>query len=403
MPARFVAMLTVFVAVICGAHYYVGRRLIVPAQLSGPWTVVAWGALALLAVTMLIAMTGRFYLPPPIMELVGWAGFVAMGLFSFLFFFSVLRDVIWGSLSVAQALPEDPERRRLLFRSVNLGLVASAAGLTGFGVWQARRRAAIVDVTVPIVGLPEALRNFTIAQITDIHVGPTIKRAYLEEIVEGVNSIGADLVAVTGDLVDGSVEELAQHTAPLGRLRGKHGVFLCTGNHEYYAGVEPWLAEFTRLGLRCLQNEHVVIEHGGYKVVLAGVTDYNGGTILASHRSDPARSLEGAPTGVAARILLAHQPRSCHAAAGLDFDLQISGHTHGGQFFPWNFLVPLQQPYTAGLARVRAATSTARAFWIYVSRGTGYWGPPVRVGAPSEITRIRLVPAAAADASHRGA
>lgn len=308
-------------------------------------------------------------------------------------FLSVLRDVVGGVLWAAQALPADPERRRWLFKSVNLGVVAASVGLTSYGVWAARRRAAIVNVDVPIRGLPAELHNFTIAQITDIHVGPTIKREYIEAIVEGVNSLGADMVAITGDVVDGSVEELGAHTAPLGNLRGKHGVFLCTGNHEYYAGVESWLQEFSRLGIRCLHNEHVVVEQGGHKVVVAGVTDYNGGSVLASHKSDPARAIAGAPGDAAVKLLLAHQPRSCHAAQDLGYDLQLSGHTHGGQFLPWNFLVPLQQPFTAGLDRVKAGTGAIRDFWIYVSRGTGYWGPPVRVGAPSEITRIRLVPA----------
>jgi predicted MPP superfamily phosphohydrolase len=170
----------------------------------------------------------------------------------------------------------------------------------------------------------------------------------------------------------------------LSRLVSRHGSYFVTGNHEYYAGVRPWLAELERLGIKVLHNEHVVIERGGAKLVLAGVTDYNGGHFEESHRSDPQAALAGAPLATAAKVLLAHQPRSAAAAAQAGFDLQLSGHTHGGQFLPWNFFVRFQQPFTAGLHRLGR-------MWVYVSRGTGYWGPPKRFGAPSEITEIRLI------------
>jgi uncharacterized protein len=226
------------------------------------------------------------------------------------------------------------------------------------------------------------LEGFRIVQITDIHVGPTIKAQYLRAIVDRVNALQPDVVAVTGDLVDGSVAELGEHVRPLADLRARHGVYFVTGNHEYYSGVHGWVKELQRLGLRVLHNEHVVLQHGAASLVLAGVTDYSGHHFDPDHRSDPARSLQGAPTGVP-RILLAHQPRTAPAAAQAGFDLQISGHTHGGQFLPWIFFVPLQQPYIAGLHQLGR-------LWVYVSRGTGYWGPPKRLGAPSEISELLL-------------
>src|SRR5690606_14540497 len=234
--------------------------------------------------------------------------------------------------------------------------------------------------------LPEGLHGFTIAQITDIHVGPTIKEDYLEAIVQAVNRLSPDLVAITGDLVDGSVKELGPHVQPLARLVAKHGVYFVTGNHEYYSGVRGWLQELKRLGVRVLLNEHQVLSHRGETLVLAGVADYSAHVFEPSHRSNPVKALKGAPPEVGVKILLAHQPRSCHAAAQAGFDLQLSDHTHGGQFLPWNFFVRLQQPFTAGLHRVGQLQ-------LYISRGTGYWGPPKRLGAPSEITLIRLVPA----------
>jgi predicted MPP superfamily phosphohydrolase len=195
----------------------------------------------------------------------------------------------------------------------------------------------------------------------------------------------ADMIAVTGDLVDGSVRQLAEHTQSMSRLSARHGVYFVTGNHEYYSGVSGWIAELRRLGVQVLINEHVVLRHEGAEIVVAGVTDYSAHHYDPSHKSDPAAAIAGAPLDAAVRVLLAHQPRSAFAAAPAGFHLQLSGHTHGGQFFPWNFFVRLQQPFTAGLHRLGS-------LWIYVSRGTGYWGPPKRLFAPSEITQLRLVP-----------
>jgi predicted MPP superfamily phosphohydrolase len=238
------------------------------------------------------------------------------------------------------------------------------------------------DVVVPLPGLPAALEGFTIAQISDIHVGPTIKRAFVEGIVRRVNLLDADVVAITGDLVDGSVRELSHHTEPLGSLKSRHGTYVVTGNHEYYSGANAWIHELRRLGTRVLLNEHVVLEHDGAQVALAGVTDYSAHHFDPAHRSDPQGSVADAPRD-AVKVLLAHQPRSAAAAEKAGFDLQLSGHTHGGQFWPWNLFVRLQQPFTAGLHQLGT-------MWVYISRGTGYWGPPMRFGIPSEITRIRL-------------
>lgn len=202
-----------------------------------------------------------------------------------------------------------------------------------------------------------------------------------------MNALDADLIAVTGDLVDGSVQQLAAHTAPLAGLTAKHGAYFVTGNHEYYSGEDAWTTEIRRLGIKVLKNEHVVLEHRGARLVLAGVTDYSAHHYDAAQRSDPAAALRGAPTDAGAKILLAHQPSSAMAAARAGYDVQISGHTHGGQFWPWNLFIGFFQPFSSGLHR-------QEKLWIYVSRGTGYWGPPNRFGVPSEITRIRLVPAA---------
>ncbi len=179
---------------------------------------------------------------------------------------------------------------------------------------------------------------------------------------------------------------MSAHTAPLAELSARHGAYFVTGNHEYYSGESAWTLEIRRLGLQVLKNEHVVLEHNGASLVLAGVTDASAHHYDPAQRSDPKAALRGAPANAGAKILLAHQPSSAAAASSAGFDVQISGHTHGGQFWPWNLFVHLFQPFSSGLHRLQN-------LWVYVSRGTGYWGPPNRFGVPSEITRIRLVTA----------
>jgi len=363
-------------------HLYIGVRLL-PDLAANPGVRVG-GALLLVVscVLMLAGLMSRSMQSRTVADRLAAVGLLAMSLFSSLFVFTLLRDLVL--LVAIVALPV--RHVHLLMTATAQLVVGLAAFVTVVGFAGARRRARIVSVEVPLANLPPALQGFLIAQISDVHVGSQIKRQYVDAIVDAVNGLKADLIAVTGDLVDGSVPDLSRHVAPFGRLSARHGTFLVTGNHEYYSGERAWTAEFTRLGLRVLLNEHVVVRHGGAPLVVAGVTDYSAHHFNPEQRSDPVAALWGAPTDAGARILLAHQPRSASAAASAGFDLQLSGHTHGGQFWPWNLFVRLQQPFTAGLHRLNN-------LWVYISRGTGYWGPPNRFGAPSEITLLRLVAA----------
>ena len=373
-------------------HAYVGWRI---APALGEGFGAGWGvafALLMLGSAILMPMTllARGVRSQLLADRLAWAGSLAMGLFSSLFVLTLLRDVTLLVLALVGLML--PLGGLAAFEGDSaaavplLGLLATA-----FGLWNARRTAAVVEVDVPIAGLPAALHGFTIAQISDIHVGPTIKAPYLRRIVDAVNRLRTDMVAVTGDLVDGSVRELSAQVAPLAELQSRHGTFFVTGNHEYYSGAASWVVELRRIGLSVLMNEHVVVRHDGAEMVVAGVTDFSAHRFDPSQRSDPQAALAGSPDAAGAKVLLAHQPRSADAAERAGFDLQLSGHTHGGQFWPWNLFVPLQQPFTAGLNRLRG-------LWVYTSRGTGYWGPPKRFGAPSEITRLRLVTMAPAPA-----
>ncbi|MFI4929658.1 MAG: metallophosphoesterase [Burkholderiales bacterium] len=359
-------------------HLYIGWRIAsdLPGPLSAGVFIVAMVASAIL---IPLAFFGRRAQNRATADRASWAGMLALGLFSTLLVLTLLRDVVlllaWplGIASLAA------------WSAIAVPLLALAIAAIGFV--NARTTARVREIEVPVAGLPAALHGFTIAQISDIHVGPTIKGPYVQAIVDAVNALGADAVAVTGDLVDGRVHDLAIHVAPLAALRSRHGTFFVTGNHEYYSGANEWIAELRRLGVQVLLNEHVVLRHQGAQLVMAGVADTTAHHFDPQHRSDPQRAMRGAPADAGLRVLLAHQPRSAQAAAQAGFDVQLSGHTHGGQYWPWNLFVQLQQPYTAGLHRLQQ-------LWIYTSRGTGYWGPPLRLGAPSEITRLTFVGAA---------
>jgi uncharacterized protein len=320
-------------------------------------------------------------------DVLAWGGALSMGWFSSTWVLTVLRELVLLATTAAHAFGATSLNLVVISVWSGVAVLAVSAAVTLLGLWNARRSAAVVAVDVPIANLPAGLQGFRIAQISDIHVGPTIKHGYVSAIVRSVNRLQADMVAVTGDLVDGSVADLAAHVAPLADLESTHGTYFVTGNHEYYSGAHAWITELRRLGLTVLMNQHVVLQHGAAELLVAGVADHGAHHFDAQHRSDPQAALLGAPSQATVRVLLAHQPRSADAAEKAGFDLQLSGHTHGGQFWPWNHFVRLQQPFTAGLHKWKQ-------LWVYTSRGTGYWGPPKRLGAPSEITHLRLVRAA---------
>jgi len=344
-------------------NVYVGGHVLGPAALVGVPRGLAWGAVLLVAWLPLVALVaarrgGR----GPFIRVLDWVAYTAMGLSSLLIVFFAAADLL--------------HLRSFGATAVTLTVVSAAALFTFAGMVLARRP-RVVRVSVPIADLPSDLAGFRIVQLSDLHVGPTIRRRFVEAVVDRANALRPDLVAVTGDVADGLVPDLREHVAPLGRLRAPHGAFFVTGNHEYYWDVRGWTRELERLGIEVLDNQHRLLVRGNGRMVVAGVTDL-------SADSDPAAAVAGAPPSDV-RVLLAHQPRSAFAAQVAGYDLQLSGHTHGGQYFPFNLLVRLFQPFVAGLHRLER-------MWLYVSRGTGYWGPPLRFGAPPEITLLELVP-----------
>ena len=357
---------------------YIGVRLLPALDWGTAAVFIGIGVLVISGIFIPFSIGLRTMENRVLADRLAWVGFTAMGFFSSLFVMTLARDVLLALVALTGSSPREaalstPSARWTLALTLLFTFI-------GFLI---ARRPRLVQVDVPIAGLAPALQGFSIAQITDLHVGPTIKHDFVEQIVARVNALQADLIALTGDLVDGTVPQLTAHTAPLAGLRARHGAFFVTGNHEYYSGERAWSAEVRRLGLTVLKNEHVVLQHDGACLVLGGITDYSADHFDPAQASDPVAALHGAPRA-ALKILLAHQPSSAPAAAAAGFDLQISGHTHGGQFWPWNLFVRFFQPFTAGLNRLRDMQ-------VYVSRGTGYWGPPNRFIVPGEITRLRLV------------
>ncbi|MGW6964627.1 metallophosphoesterase [Streptomyces zaomyceticus] len=278
---------------------------------------------------------------------------------------------------VAPGAAAEVSRRLFVSRVVGGTAAAVAAGTVGYGAYGVLRGPRVKRVTVPLAKVPRAAHGYRIAVVSDIHIGPILGRAHTQRIVDTINAAQPDLVAVVGDLVDGTVENLGSAAEPLARLRARHGSFFVTGNHEYFSGADAWVDHVRELGLRPLRNDRVEIAAG---FDLAGVDDVAGES--EGQGPDFARAL-GDRDRARAAVLLAHQPIVIHDAVRHGVDLQLSGHTHGGQLWPGNLLAELANPTVAGLERYGDTQ-------LYVSRGAGAWGPPVRVGAPSDITIVEL-------------
>lgn len=380
-----VIFFSVITLVVGGIHYYLWNRLIRAPELGVEWQ--RRGAFLFVGLALLtpLGMMAGMVLPKRIASIAAWTAYGWMGVSILLLFLLLGSELVRAGIhgyNAATSAPADPDRRLAISRSI-AGIVAFAAlGAAGTGTASALGQVALRNVRVPLRRLSPSLSGFRIAQLTDLHIGPTLGKGWLADVVARTNAQNPDLIVITGDLVDGTVAALRNDTAPLADLKAKHGVFFVTGNHEYYSGADEWIAELGRLGIRVLRNEHVPIG-GEDGFDLAGVDDWSSKRFGNGHGPDLERALAGRDPS-RELVLLAHQPKQIHEAAAKGVGLQLSGHTHGGQIFPWNLFVRLDQPYVSGLDQHLDTM-------IYVSRGTGFWGPPMRVGAPSEISLLELV------------
>lgn len=366
--------------------FFIWLRTIRDTTAPGRWRRLF--TLALLSLTALLVVT--LALPRVVgIEEAGWfawPGYLWFGLMVYLFLALLVLEPLRlvGRLRRRRS-PAAPEagldRRQFLARAGAVAAGAAAVGVTGVGVATAVGPPDVLRVPVRLPRLDRAFDGFRVAVVSDIHLGPLLGRAHTERIVRMINETEPDLVAVVGDLVDGTVEQLGSAAAPLADLVSREGTFFVTGNHEYFVdGTVAWLLELERLGLHVLRNENTRIRRGAAAFDLAGVNDLAGDS-----RSDPPdfdRALRGVDPATAT-VLLAHQPVQIAEAAQRQVDLQLSGHTHGGQMWPFHHVVELAQPALAGL-------STVRDTQLYVTRGAGFWGPPLRVGARPDISVLTL-------------
>ncbi len=383
--ARLAIFLSVVLSVTAGVHYYLWARLVRDLAWPAPWHTGLSIAIAALALLIPAGIVMARLLPRELSSPVMWVLFTWMGLMFFLFVLLIpadaVRAVAWLIDRIGGA-PIDPDRRLFLSRLFGGAVGLGGLAMASWGFYSAMRPVAVKPVQIALQDLPANFAGFCIVQLTDVHVGPTIGREFIEHLVARTNALEPDLIAITGDLVDGSVEDLGAFLLPLAELRARHGVFFVTGNHEYFSGADAWIAHLRSLGVTVLRNQHVTLERDGHHLDIAGIDDPTGHNFAPGHGSDLPRALAGRDKARPV-ILLAHQPKGADLAAEHGVALQISGHTHGGQMFPFNFLVSLQQPFVAGLHRLGDMS-------IYVSTGTGYWGPPMRLGVPAEITAITL-------------
>jgi predicted MPP superfamily phosphohydrolase len=306
------------------------------------------------------------------------AGDALLGAAWVLFVWSVVGQVLGLALLVAGV--DDPTRSR----AVAAAVVAVAAVLLAWGHFEAMRVPRVRAVDVTLARLGPALDGLRVAIITDTHYGPINRARWSAGVVARVNELDADVVCHVGDIADGTVDVRREQASPLASVRAGSVRAYVTGNHEYFSEAQGWLDYMEAIGWDALHNRHVVVERGGDKLVVAGIDDATAASSGArGHGANLDAALEGADRTLPV-LLLAHQPKQVAHAVRAGVDLQISGHTHGGQIWPFNFLVRLDQPVVQGLSRHGDATQ------LYTSRGTGFWGPPFRVFAPSEITLLTL-------------
>ena len=368
--------------VVVGGHAYIALRLVLDPELHGAARALALGAIGFGFLCIVAVPLGERLVPPRWNRWLAWPASIWMGV-AFLCLVALLAgDALrWTAGGVAYAagndlLPfESTVRVQAALTAALVGLAAAAALVSGL------RPPRLVRVEIPLDRWPRALDGFRIAQISDIHIGPLLDGRFARRITERVNALGADLVCVTGDLVDGSARLLADEVAPFGALRGRHGVFFVTGNHDHYSGANDWVKVVERLGLVALRNRSVEIRDADAAFTLAGVDDHRGG-FGDGQREDLGRALAGRDPALPV-VLMAHDPSTFKRASQSGVDLQLSGHTHGGLIWPFRYLVRLAMPFVAGRYRRGDAE-------LYVSRGTGFWGPPMRLFAPAEITEITL-------------
>ena len=382
--ALFLVLLSVLVTLLVVSHVYLYRRLLRDPQVPNQVAKLGRSLLWFMGVGTLIGTPAVRYFDVPGKPYVGFIWLIWAGLVALCVSILVVGDVIRAIYSrVLAGDTFDSGRRRFFARGLAGAATATAVTTATSGVALALSDPTLESVQVPIDGLPDALDGFRIVQLSDTHFGPTLRHEFADHLVERVNALRPDLVALTGDLVDGSVSDLGPIVQKLASIESRHGIFFVTGNHEYYSGAGPWVEALDSWGIRVLRNECAVVEHDGAELDILGVDDWRASRFMKDHGYDFKRANQGRDRKRPS-VLLSHQPKAIHDAAEGEIDLVLSGHTHGGQIWPGKYIVKLVQPYVRGLHRHSERT------WIYVHCGAGFWGPPIRVGVSADVALIEL-------------
>jgi predicted MPP superfamily phosphohydrolase len=378
----FGLFLLIYGAVVFFAHLVFALRFVLLPQLPSPWAELAIAVFAAGALLLFVRPVADRLFPERVVARLSWPAFIWMGIAFELLMCLVIGDLVVSLFDRAAWAMGDTAAAPVSDRVEALLVAVVALSLAGWGLLLGLGPPLLRRDEKRIETLPDALDGFRIVQISDVHIGPLLGRRFAARIVARVNELEPDVVAVTGDLVDGRVEHLAADVEPLRDLAPRHGTFFVTGNHDYFSKADPWIAKVTELGFRVLRNERVAIGEGEATFELAGVDDRLARHFGGDHGEDLARALAGRDRERPV-VLLAHNPNVFDEAVEQGVDLQLSGHTHGGQIWPFAAFVRLATRYVAG--EYTRGRST-----LYVSRGTGFWGPPMRLFQPAEITEITL-------------
>ncbi|KAK1548348.1 hypothetical protein Q3G72_006190 [Acer saccharum] len=370
------------VSILGSTHYYLWARLVRDPQLPRPAHLVLSAVFVFFAVAMPFALALLRHLPGSVARFALGLTYAWMGM---LFFSLWIRGALDALSSVVIRYPSfavSGQERLDAVRALSAAAVFLALGTCLWAFYITRRGPVIEQVQVELARLPQALHNFRLVQLSDLHVAPFLGADYVHMVIERTNALNPDAIVITGDLVDGSVRDMGETVGLLRQLKAPQGVYFITGNHEYYSGADAWLAFVQSLGIRVLRNERVSLGKGAASFDLAGIDDWTAHHFGHGHGANLKQAIAGRD-GARELVLLAHQPRAVYEAAANDVGLILCGHTHGGQMWPFGLLVRIVQPYVRGLARYKDTQ-------IYVNRGTGYWGPPLRLGATPEITLLNL-------------
>jgi predicted MPP superfamily phosphohydrolase len=384
----FLTFLTVVLSIMGGVHWYLFARLVRDTAIPSPWSWVMGVALVAVVASIPLSFIASRVLDKNLARYIVVPVYVWLG-FSFQTFFLLLAiDVVrlgaWLVRNILHLGPmfSTPGGELTAWRITAAAAVACTLSATAFAIWWGLTRLVVRRVEVPLPHLPPEMDGFTIAHLSDLHLDLVHGKQWLTSVVERTNGLKPDLIAITGDLAEGSVTQFGEEAAPIQDLSAPHGIYFVTGNHEYFHDLNGWLRFLGESGIRVLRNERVAIEQDGAAFDLAGVDDHDGARIAQDHGPDLSKALRGRDRR-RGLVLLAHQPRIMEEASRHDVGLVLSGHTHGGQIWPFSYLVYLQQPYVRGLKELGNTK-------LYLSSGTGFWGPPMRLGTTAEIALITL-------------